>query len=73
MKQGSKYQLFIPATLAYGERAMGPDIGSNSTLIFEVELMEVKPPPTPAPAGSPKPAPAVSPRPAPPSPAPTKK
>jgi len=66
MKQGSKYQLVIPANLAYGERAMGPDIGANSTLIFDVELMDVKPPPTPAPQGSPK-------APAPPSPAPTKK
>ena len=43
MKTGSKYQLFIPADLAYGARAVGPDITPNSALIFEVELIEVKP------------------------------
>ena len=44
MKPGSKYQLFIPSALAYGERAVGKDIGPNSTLIFEVELLSIKAP-----------------------------
>jgi FKBP-type peptidyl-prolyl cis-trans isomerase FklB len=53
MKKGSKYQLFVPPELAYGERAVGPDISANSTLTFEVELLDVKPGPTPGPAQSP--------------------
>jgi FKBP-type peptidyl-prolyl cis-trans isomerase FklB len=50
MKPGSKYQLFIPSSLAYGERAVGKDIGPNSTLIFDVELLSIKPPEAAAPS-----------------------
>ena len=42
MKEGSRWQLFIPPDLAYGERGVGPAISPNSTLIFEVELLTIK-------------------------------
>jgi FKBP-type peptidyl-prolyl cis-trans isomerase len=70
MPVGSKWQLFIPPDLAYGTSSAGPDIGPNSTLVFEVELLSIQPkvetpaaaapgapetPATPPPTGTPKP------------------
>ena len=41
MNTGSKYRLFIPSDLAYGDQQMGPDIKPGSTLIFDVDLIEI--------------------------------
>ncbi len=41
MPVGSKWQLFIPADLAYGDRGAPPDIGPGETLVFEVELLSI--------------------------------
>jgi FKBP-type peptidyl-prolyl cis-trans isomerase len=42
MPVGSKWQLFVPSDLAYGERGAGASIGPNATLIFEVELLSIQ-------------------------------
>ena len=42
MATGSKWRFFIPPQLAYGDRQVSAQIGPNSTLIFDVELLEVK-------------------------------
>jgi FKBP-type peptidyl-prolyl cis-trans isomerase FklB len=41
MKEGSKWELYIPSELAYGEQGSPPNIGPGSTLIFEIELLKV--------------------------------
>jgi FKBP-type peptidyl-prolyl cis-trans isomerase FklB len=42
MPLGSKWKLFVPSNLAYGERGAGQQIGPHTTLIFDVELLEIK-------------------------------
>jgi FKBP-type peptidyl-prolyl cis-trans isomerase FklB len=42
MKEGAKWQLFVPSEIAYGERGAGPNIGPNAVLIFEIELISAK-------------------------------
>ena len=59
MPTGSKWELYVPADLAYGDRQAGPDITPGSTLIFDVELVSIKPP---NPAGNPFSKPAAAPQ-----------
>jgi FKBP-type peptidyl-prolyl cis-trans isomerase FklB len=42
MPVGSKWQIVIPAELAYGERGVGSDIGPNEVLVFDLELLAIK-------------------------------
>ena len=48
MPVGSKWQLFVPSELAYGDRGAGADIKPGATLIFEVELVSIQPKAQPA-------------------------
>jgi FKBP-type peptidyl-prolyl cis-trans isomerase len=41
MPVGSKWKIYLPSQIAYGERGAGGDIGPNAALIFEVELLEI--------------------------------
>lgn len=52
MKTGAKWQLFIPAELAYGENG-NQNIAPHATLLFDVELISIQPPPPPAPPAAP--------------------
>jgi len=42
MPVGSKWEVFVPPNLGYGERGAGADIGPNATLVFEIELVGIK-------------------------------
>lgn len=42
MREGAKYRFYIPSELGYGANGAGPQIGPNETLIFDIELLEVK-------------------------------
>ena len=55
MKVGSKWQLFIPYQLAYGEHGHPPMINPNAALIFDVELLSIQPPAQPTMNSAPHP------------------
>jgi FKBP-type peptidyl-prolyl cis-trans isomerase FklB len=38
---GSRWQLFVPPHLAYGEQGAGRDIGPNATIVYELELLSI--------------------------------
>ena len=52
MKPGSKWQLFVPSNLAYGENG-NQNVAPNATLLFDLELLSVEAPPPPAPPAAP--------------------
>jgi len=61
MPVGSKWQLFVPPDLAYGDRGAGATIGPNSTLVFEVELVSIQPKPELKPPATPEAKPEIKP------------
>jgi FKBP-type peptidyl-prolyl cis-trans isomerase FklB len=44
MKEGAKWQVFVPPSLGYGPNGAGTNIGPNATLVFDIELVSIKPP-----------------------------
>ncbi|HEX5446757.1 MAG TPA: FKBP-type peptidyl-prolyl cis-trans isomerase [Pirellulales bacterium] len=52
MEVGSKWQLFIPPELAYGEQGSPPAIAPNTALVFDIELVAIAPPAAPGPPGA---------------------
>lgn len=61
MPVGSKWELFVPADLAYGNEQRGPDIKPGSTLVFDVELISIAPKPEAKPEARPEAKPDVKP------------
>lgn len=51
MHVGDKFKVYIPSNLGYGDQGAGPDIPGGATLVFEMELLEVKKASTEKPAG----------------------
>jgi FKBP-type peptidyl-prolyl cis-trans isomerase FklB len=43
MPVGSKWKIFVPSSLAYGEKGAGADIGPNAVLVFDIELLSIQP------------------------------
>ena len=43
MKEGAKWEIYVPPQLAYGPNGVGSTIGPNETLIFDIELLDINP------------------------------
>jgi FKBP-type peptidyl-prolyl cis-trans isomerase FklB len=53
MKAGSKWELYLPSTLTYGDQGYGPSVEPGATLIYEMELLGAEAPPPPPPPAQP--------------------